>query len=259
MKINVSHNIDEVLRKFEALPARQVPFAMSLALNRTAKRVEEAWKKEINTVFDRPTPFTQRAPIMFQRATKQDLTAGVKLKDWVGGKGNAPADYLQPQIHGGGRLAKRFEYALRRIGLLWPGEFAVPASGAQLDQYGNLSRGEIARIMSFLQAFGEQGYSANMTADKRRKVSRTGVKLKRQGYGYFVPRHGADMRDRHLTRGIWKRSGLHGVDLKPVIMFVTGVNYTPRFDPIGNGQKIIKDMLPVETDRAIREALETMR
>jgi hypothetical protein len=261
MKIDVSHNIDDVLRKFEALPAKQVPFAMSLALNRTAKRIEEAWKREINTVFDRPTPFTQKSPIFSEQAKKQRLTAVVKIKDWVGGKGNAPAEYLHPQTpqnQDGSRLPKRFEHALRRYGVMRSGEFAVPASGAKLDKYGNISRGEIVKIMSWLGAFGEQGYSANKSVEQVRKAARTGIKLKKQGYGYFVVQH-RELRDRHLKRGIYKRSGLHGVNLVPVIMFVTSVNYKPIFDPIGVGQKIVKDILPVEADRAIREALETMR
>jgi len=259
VKIDVSSNLDEVLRKFEALPAKQIPFAVSLALNETAKRVKESWTKEMSSVFDRPTPFTLNSPMVSKRATKQDMTAVVKIKDWVGGKGTAPADYLQPQIQGGSRVPKKFESALRRVGLLFPGEFAVPASGAQLDQYGNLSRGEVVRMLSFLRAFGEQGYSANITDDKRRRVSRTGVKLKRQGYGYFVPRHGADGRDRHLARGIWRREGLHGVNLVPIISFVRSVSYKKRFDPLGVAQRIVKAVLPVEANKAINKALETMR
>ncbi|MDR0251106.1 MAG: hypothetical protein LBI35_07365 [Burkholderiales bacterium] len=260
MRVDVSHNIDEVLRKFEALPAKQIPYALSVALNRTTNRIWSDWKNRINTVFDRPTPFTQKSPL-YKNSTKKDLTATVWIRDVVGGKGNAPAEYLHPQTpqnQSGSRPHKRMENALRYYGLMRPGEFAVPAGGAQLDQYGNIPRGEIVKIMSWLGIFGEQGYSANKNVWEVRKAARTGIKLKKQGYGYFVVRH-RDPRERHLARGIWRREGLHGVKLVPVFLFVRSVNYKPIFDPIGVGQKIVKDELPIEADRAIREALETMR
>jgi hypothetical protein len=258
MRIDVSNNIDEVLKKFESLPSNQVAFAMSLAINNTAKKVAEGWTHEMSNVFDRPTPFTLRSPIVSKRATKQDMTAVVKIKDWVSGTSTAPAEYLQPQVHGGSRLQKRFETVLKQAGIMFPGEYAVPASGAKLDQYGNMSRGEIVKIISFLQAFNMSGFAANITDEKRKKVSRTGVKLKKQGHGYFVVRHRESV-DRHLARGIWKREGLHGMKLIPVVAFVRSVSYRKRFDPIGVAQRVVKDFLPSEADRAIRKSLETMR
>ena len=37
-----------------------------------------------------------------------------------------------------------------------------------------------------------------------------------------------DGRGVHLQPGIWAASGTHGVDLRPVVMFVRTPSYTPR-------------------------------
>ena len=48
-------------RALTSLERRQLPFAVSQALNDTAKDVQRAMQNEINNKVDRPTPFTRRA------------------------------------------------------------------------------------------------------------------------------------------------------------------------------------------------------
>ena len=97
------------------------------------------------------------------------------------------------------------------------------------------------QLISYFQAFGEQGYKANMSAKGYQRVHR-GTK-KQGGRRYFVTygktRGGPritqkgeqDERTAHLAPGIWAASGTGGADVRPVLMFVRpGRGYLPRFD-----------------------------
>ena len=76
------------------------------------------------------------------------------------------AHYLVPQVEGESRKLKGFE---RAIGL---GEL-VPAMGAKLNRYGNVSIGQIRQILSVLgKAQTSSGYSANITNRSRRRNTR---------------------------------------------------------------------------------------
>ena len=73
------------------------------------------------------------------------------------------AHYLVPQVDGGQRKLKGFERAIGE------GEL-VPALGAKLNQYGNVSPGQIRQILSVLgKAEASAGYSANITSRSRRR------------------------------------------------------------------------------------------
>ena len=112
----------------------------------------------------------------------------------------------------------------------------VPGSGCQLDAYGNIKGSFLVQLASYFQSFGEQGYRANMT-DKR-KAKLKGAGRTEQGYKtingvvYFVS-HGKMRSGRggtHLAPGIWAKSGVHGVMVKPIIMFVKKPHYGARLD-----------------------------
>lgn len=165
MQINVRNNFPEVKAGF-ARAEKQMPFALARALTFTARDVKSAEEEEITGRFDRPTPFTRKSVFM-QTATKQRLQARVWLKD-----GDRPEHYLLPQIEGGPRPRKRFEDILVRAGYMMANERAVPGSGAVLDQYGNMSRGQIVKILSQLRANSALGFDANATDSKRSRKKR---------------------------------------------------------------------------------------
>ncbi len=253
MKFNMSHNIDSVLRKLDALPDKQIPYMVSRALNNTALAVKGQWATDIKRDFVAPTPYTQKSPMVTQRATKQKLEATIKIRDEAA-KGTPPAKYLQPQVHGGSRTLKRFERALVHAGIMGKNEYAVPGEGIKLDAHGNIRASEIVRILAYLRAFGEQGYSANTSDEKRKRMARN----RRMGTGYFVVR--GTEKDGHLRRGIYQRFHLGmGTAIKPVIMFVNDVRYTSRFDPMASAEKVADKVGASEVRSAVDEALRTMR
>jgi len=97
------------------------------------------------------------------------------------------------------------------------GMFAVPGRQAPLDGHGNVPGPFIVRMLSDLQAFGEQGYRANRKG-KRRGARKTNY--------FFVPRKGSQ-----LKPGVYWHmpGGLLGV----VFVFVSGTSYRKRFDFYG--------------------------
>ena len=75
-----------------------------------------------------------------------------------------------------------------------------------------------------MQAYSESGFKSNMTARRKRAVHKGTAKA--LGRRYFVS-YGR-LRGQHLAPGIWAAQGTHGVDVRPVLMFVRTPTYRPR-------------------------------
>jgi len=123
--VGIKGNLAPVHRAMMDLRAKQVPFAMSLALNNLAKGVAGIESDLIGKTFDSPTPFTEKA-YRIEVATKARPIAIVAAKD-------IQAQYLEPYVVGGKRSlgAKR--------GMLSPRNIA-------LNKYGNLTRNKLASL-----------------------------------------------------------------------------------------------------------------
>jgi len=118
-------------RSMSAIARRQVPFALSQALNDTAKDVTEAWGLEVEQKLDRPTPFTKKGTYV-RRATKARPVAEVGYKP-------IQAAYLRKQYEGGTRRPKR-----RAI--------LVPEA-QRLNKYGNMPKGAVAKVLARSDTF----------------------------------------------------------------------------------------------------------
>ncbi|MDR6521788.1 hypothetical protein J2789_004478 [Variovorax paradoxus] len=258
MRIDLRNNFDQVEAALN-IAQRQVPFALARAMNLTGKDVIDAERDEMSNVFDRPTPFTLNS-LRLRPATKQDLTAVVDVRD-----SQRPNHFILPQIHGGARLQKRFEELLVQRGVMRADERAVPALGAELDAYGNMTRGQIVRILSQLQAFNVAGFDANATNSKRSKA-------KRQREAFFVSqgpgkatfgRHSwsKGRKLQHLQRGIWARIafGATGSAVMPVLLFVSRAMYQPRYRFEQVAQATISRVFARHFDESFAAALRTAR
>ncbi|WP_325065248.1 hypothetical protein [Pseudomonas xionganensis] len=251
----------ERLQTLDRLEREQLPFAAALALTRTAQEIQKGLRSEIETVFDRPTRATLNS-LYLQPATKEKMEARVWIKDGrstnaagnlVGkegqwGKGRAASTWLNPQVYGGGRGDKGFEKMLRRKGALGPGQYVVPGEKLGLDQYGNIGRGNLNKILSGAQLFTQEGYNANATDSvrSRRKGNRR----------YFLIRKGSrpiGVAER-LGRGQGSRN-----NIRIVLAFVRRPTYSQRLDFFGVAEKIAKDQLPVQFELALARALGTRR
>lgn len=249
MKIDLRSNAAEIASRFRDMARKQTNFAVARALSRTAVAVKEAQIREMRDVFDRPTRYTLNS-VYVKSATTQDLTARVWLKDDTS-KGTPANKFLGPQIAGGQRGLKRFEKALRSKGYLPSGMIAVPGSGAKLDAYGNMDRGQIVQMLSYLNAFGQQGYRANMNT-KQRKSFRN-----RKSSAYFVGRPA----DGKLPLGVWQRISTSNVNvIKPILLFVNAPHYeSNRFDFFYVAEITVKKTFASELKAALVHAWATAR
>lgn len=227
--IKISIDTSGLSRSLQATQ-RKIGRCTAIALTKTAQHAQKAVIAEMPKVFDRPTPYAMRGTRVKPANYKTGrMEASVEFKTDVS-KGTPAEKYLQAEVFGGTRRLKRFEVALQRIGVLPAGMVVVPGKGIKLDAYGNIPARDIVVTLSYLQAFGEQGYSANMTSEKRAKLFK-GTRTK-DGWELFVVRQG--MRParsgKQLHPGIWRRRIIHGFgsSIHPWMMFVSQPMYRSR-------------------------------
>jgi len=258
MHIDVRDNFPEVKRLLGE-QQRQMPFALALALTRTAQDVRKAEQAEMSSVFDRPTRFTLNS-LFLKAATKQTLEARVWVKD-----SERPDHYLLPQILGGRRPLKRFEQLLVQRGVMRSDERAVPGNAAKLDGFGNMSRGQIVKILSQLQAFNLAGSSANASSGKRSKAKRARetyfVSTGKGTHPYGGHSWSKGRMAQTLERGVWVRTphGVLGSKVAPVLMFVPRANYRVRWRFHEIADATYRRVFPRHLDAAVTQALATAR
>lgn len=164
----VDANFNQFLRGITDLERRQVPFAISLALNTTADEIKGNTERSLMRRLDKPTPFTRRG-VALRRSTKRRLEVAVYFKE-------KQADYLKLQETGGTRRPAR-----RAI--------AVPVS-QRLNRYGNIPRRTIERLLRQPDVFqGTVNGVAGIWRRPKRGVQRsgrTGTKGKRKGLKLLI-------------------------------------------------------------------------
>ncbi|MGA3683768.1 hypothetical protein [Pseudomonas graminis] len=228
------------LAELTDIERNQIPFATVLALTETAKLIKARLEGEMNTVFDRPTPYTLDS-LRLIPATKQKLEARVWIKDEADGA--APATkWLTPEVYGGDRNHKRSEGLLRARGILPDGKFIVPGKGMKLDSYGNIGRGQLQKILSGLGAQGDR--LQNSTDSKRSVGNRT---------RFFVLKRGRQ------AIGIAERTGTKRSDIQILIAFISKPGYAKTLDFFGIGEREAQAQLPVQFQTAFDRAMATRR
>ena len=262
MNLTITTNVAEVRRQLAEFSDRRFNAALATALTRTAVQVRTEVLASLPRLLDRPTPYTLRQ-LRYVGATADRLAAAVgfnvaSVTDQRGapigyrdlGPGETPAGkYLQPQIEGGSRRLKRLEVALKAIGALPAGWFAVPGAGASIDAYGGVSRGQIVQVLSQLRVQLVAGSQRNLAAGAR------GIAAQRKAGGrFFVIRPG----EGRGQPGIYQREFI-GRNVTPVFIFVKSVAYSKRFDFDRIAGGLADQVLPVQIQRSLAEQLERLR
>ena len=257
MSIDVRVDTSELqglVKQLERLNARGISFATQRATNNGAFKVRDAWKTKAAQVFDRPTPFTRNA-VLVQRAGTFRSSSGftgtgtevarVFIRDEAAGI--TPQIYLQQQVVGGERRMKRHERALQAAGVLPAGFFVVPGEGVKLDNFGNVRPGQITRILSALRASNDPGQNQTERSAARRRRSNAAVI-----FALPAPRG-------RLLPGVYERRGRA---ITPLLIFVRGARYRPRFDIFQYAREVVqREAVPEmqkqvvsEIDRALAKA-----
>lgn len=204
--IAITSDAERLVGVFGDVVQRQVPFALSLALTDTAHEARTAVQRNIDGVFDMPTPFTRNA-FKVTPARKETLVAVLEQKE-----DNRRRDYLAVEEAGGARGQTGFERLLtRRVAFAGNIHSVLPGDNARLDKYGNWSAGERNQVLSALNAQRDPTANTTDASAKRKKGKRL---------TYFVPQTG-------LTPGIYSRNAAG--DLGVVAIFSGAVpSYSPR-------------------------------
>lgn len=191
-----------------------------------------------------------------ERATTGKFESSVGLRVDGQGKGGLYNEVLEHLFHGGNRAYKNMERAFYRLGVLNSGYIMVPGAGCKLDGFGNPAPSFITQLISYFGGFSEQGYRANMK-DKRKKSLAKYGKTERgykiiNGVVYFISRgpgnwfggrSWAQGRTQHLPAGIWRKTGMYGVKVQPVFLFVRRGGYQQIINLEDIAQQTQKQML----------------
>lgn len=234
----ISQNIDRLVQQLDSVQARQIPYALSRALNDTAQDVVEAERQHMGSVFDRPTRWTLNA-FRVERSSKSNLVATVERKSAVGRR-----FYLEVQAEGGARpqtgLERAMGYRLKYAGQIVA---VTPAAGMRLTAAGNMSPAMVSRVMSAVQVQLDQHQNTTAASRKRNKTRAQ----------YFVPRPGSK-----LSPGIWERRGKR--TLRKVMHFTTAVpQYAPRFRFDEVADRKAREVFEANFYRWLQHALATAR
>lgn len=221
-------NLPEIQRMLRNLADRQMPFAISSALNSTAFAVQKESRQRIEMTFDRPTPFVKSATRV-EKATKQNLTAVVFIEP-------KRAQVLQWHEFGGNRGAQRLEVFLRGKGWLTSGWRAIPGDEMPRNSYGNPRQGVVTQIMNAL-ASGLTG-----PAGSRR---------------FFCIPVGSRS---HLKPGIYRtRSRSSGAAIMLMYLFVSRAQYQPELEWGETVEEAARRLLPEKLSASIQRAMATAR
>lgn len=234
LSISVRDDFYRLRNKLAILRKDQIPFAASQAANRLAKIGLGALQDHMRRVFDRPKPFTIRG-FYARLGTKRDPHGEILARSFAG-KGTPAGKYLQAEALGGPRGLKRFERALGFAG----GDviFSIPGRAAPLDQYGNITQGQINKILA---ALGAEGGIA-----PRGKT--------RRGETYFLAH---SKRDGSLL-GVWKVVSTGHVE--PVLVFTKQApRYPVRFKFGSEIMEAVKKNSAQVFDQEMRKAIATAR
>ena len=239
LQIDARTNIEELSKALRTVGEKQLPFAFALMATRLAVLVKKGELSVLKARIDRPTTTTLNSLyVKPAKPGKPEARTFFKVA-WTSG---VPADtYLQQAVKGGRRPHKRFEKALIAKGIMKPGQYALPAASA-LNQFGNVPRGTIMKILSGLGAAETvSGVQANATGSKRSKRKGNAQK-------YFAGEVDG-------TQGVWERKKTAWGDaVRPVFIFSDG---DPGYRVILPFYKIADNIVKANRVREFQSAMDT--
>lgn len=242
MTLSVTVDASSVTEALTRFSNQTAPWLTAKVLTNAAFKARDALATEMESVFDRPTPYTLRSPWVTPAVQGDpNPVAEVYIRDFGGG--TPPWKYLAPQVEGGPRRDKSSERQMRATGVLPSGFNIIPARGAELDGYGNVSGAQITKILANLNAFTEVGYSANQYGRKGRG--------KRRNESYFAIKPGHP----GLPPGIYRRTPQGGHIM--VFTFGKTPQYSPRFDFDGVVRQAVEQYIARVAAAVMREAMQS--
>jgi hypothetical protein len=236
MPESIEVDIRKAMATLTDIQKRQIPYALSKAINAEVDDVQTALQKEMRDVIDRPRPSTIKAVRKDYSSKRQDVIQGrVYLADWA-------STALRPLIEGGARGQKKWES--RYVSKVFGGTaFAIPSNQFKTDQYGNISGATISAIIAKL---GLNQYAVKTRLTKTGKVA---------GATYFAV---GNKTNSSAAMGIYKRVGKK---VTPVafIQFRAPQYQQGYFDFFYVARKTVERTFDKHFERELANALATAR
>ena len=240
--IEIKVDTRDAIKYLDSVQRKQIPFATSVALNTTASEVQKDASSKMS-VFDRPRSQTQRG-VYVAKSTKADLRAVIGIKNRQNSRVPV-AEYLYPNVEGGGRVDKRSEILLKNAGILPKTMQTRPGPDARLDRYGNMSRGQIVQIVSYFRAFGSIKTSGRGLAGETQSGKLNRGKRTTANNFFVIP-----------GVGVFQRVGKNTLF---ILTFIAPQNYPKRYDFETIARVSASKRFQGNFDKALRRALATAR
>lgn len=218
LTLKVTDELNKLLSGLKGFTQKELETIAIKTINDAAYDARYRLQKEMRQVFQNPTPYTINTLRVYPM---RNITGFARVGHDALGKGNDPERYLRPQIYGGPRKQTRSEARLQTV-LQIQGErvFLTPASGAKLNQYGNVAPSKYVEVLSYFKAFNQSGFVMNRS---KRSTARKGITNK------FFMVTGNDPNTAHLSKGIYERTR-GGKGFKKIFHFAKQPTYKPRYD-----------------------------
>ena len=212
MAASISFNGKDLIHKIDILQQRQIPFIAALTISgrkkgdvSLASEVKKDLEFEMEDSFNQVSPQTKW---LFDKpkARKNSLKTVIYHKDEAA-KGQAPADYLKPQIVGGKVLETRFQQRLKRKGYIKSSGYMLPLHNQPFRKV----RGRLAPSVYAQALWGISAMEELRNTNIASKYPKKDFKTK----GTFV----------HVPKNLAKDSDLGGMDIKRYAQNIRGLAY----------------------------------
>jgi hypothetical protein len=154
-------------------------------------------------------------------------------------------EYLQPEIGGGPRVAKKLERDLRAVGIIGDNEFLVPSKYMQLDANGNIPKGVTNQIRANLRTSRYDTASHSSRGGSRRPSA------KKFSFFYFTRR---GIKGQKLT-AIWELYG-RGAGSGHTVPALIVVKAAPKYKKIFDMQAVVERDLDEKFAQAFAVGME---
>jgi len=276
MSMSVQTDLGALERLMKDMVKSQIPFAQSGMVNSLAFKVREEIMGEMRTKLQQPiTPYTQTMMRVTKATRQTGPTSMVYANEYRNEKNT-----LGHLFTGGYRNWKNMEAQLMYAGILKKGYYAIPGDGAPRDRYGNIRPSFVQMLLAYFEPWGAKGErgTRNMSQQKRDKMAKIG-KTKSgyktiKGVQYFVSfgkmnqwdasdlsdKTGLKIRPQPLAYGIWSKTGIHGFQVKPILLFVPRRRgYRRYFNLFATGQKIRDEWAAQYFNESLLKGISTSR
>ena len=246
----ITFNPEELIGKIDALEKVLLPKAATNALHKAVFETSRELSARAGKTFTSTVPFTLKSFLYGKPIrTAETIEASVFIRDDAP-KGNAPADYLSPQLTGGPVYRTRFQKRLERKGILGGemDQYMMPALG-QLGARSKLPKGEYTRALWGIRAMEDVRVQGSMNTRRGYKTS---------GQYTWVPPNlsnlvGAEGHAgyiRGLNKGKIPKAGIYKVLKSGLRQKFISLDYTPtvrrKFDFLAIAEDTVGDVFETE-------------